>query len=100
VRPPEHIGLERDDIFETIVEKVNFHLYTRQCKALSDVIKSELDSISTTDARPKWQISDRTPLAAGGSNAPSNLQGLCPTCNGRKGAKDPIDFARSMGKLL
>jgi hypothetical protein len=42
VRPPEHIGLERDDIFETIVEKVNFHLYTRQCKALSDVIKSEV----------------------------------------------------------
>jgi 5-methylcytosine-specific restriction endonuclease McrA len=39
-------------------------------------------------------------LARGGSNDISNLQWLCPTCNGRKHAKDPIEFARELGKLL
>lgn len=40
------------------------------------------------------------PLSNGGTNWPRNIQILCPTCNMRKKAKDPIDFARSFGKLL
>lgn len=38
--------------------------------------------------------------ARGGSNWPSNLQILCPSCNLKKWAHDPIEFAKSLGNLL
>jgi 5-methylcytosine-specific restriction endonuclease McrA len=40
------------------------------------------------------------PLALFGSNDKSNLQILCPTCNWKKGAKHPIDYANKIGLLL
>ena len=40
------------------------------------------------------------PVARGGLHVFSNLQLLCGTCNRVKGAKDPLDFARSRGLLL
>lgn len=40
------------------------------------------------------------PLSAGGSNWPENLQLLCPTCNLKKHAKDPISWAQQNGRLL
>lgn len=39
-------------------------------------------------------------LAKGGSNWPSNIQLLCQPCNNRKHAKDPIVFAKEIGRLL
>lgn len=39
-------------------------------------------------------------LARGGTNEPKNLQLLCPSCNSRKWAKDPIEFARELGRML
>ena len=47
-----------------------------------------------------WQIDHIVPLARGGHNWPANLQLLCGPCNRRKSAKDPIDFMRSLGRLL
>lgn len=41
----------------------------------------------------------RVSLSAGGSNDISNMEILCPTCNLRKGAKDPISWANEMGRL-
>lgn len=47
-----------------------------------------------------YNIDHIVAIAKGGSNWPSNLQLTCPTCNSRKHAKDPMDFARECGKLL
>jgi 5-methylcytosine-specific restriction endonuclease McrA len=48
----------------------------------------------------RWHIDHVMPLSRGGEHAPRNLVVACPTCNVRKSAKDPIDWARSLGKLL
>lgn len=40
------------------------------------------------------------PLSKGGSNHSSNICVACPTCNIRKKDKDPLQFARQLGRLL
>lgn len=47
-----------------------------------------------------YHVDHIKPLSRGGHNDRTNLQILCPTCNMRKYNKDPISFARSLGKLL
>lgn len=41
-----------------------------------------------------------TPLARGGRNEDANVQLLCPLCNCRKNAHDPVEWAQSQGRLL
>lgn len=48
----------------------------------------------------QWQVDHKIALATGGTNHRSNLQICCETCNLRKHAKDPVDFAREMGLLI
>ena len=40
------------------------------------------------------------PLSLGGLNIDENIQLLCKSCNLSKGAKHPIDYMQSIGKLL
>ena len=40
------------------------------------------------------------PLALGGTNDITNIQWLCAKCNLSKGAKDPIEWAQKMGRLI
>ncbi len=40
------------------------------------------------------------PIKRGGTNWPRNLQLLCPPCNIKKSARDPLDHMRALGRLL
>lgn len=48
----------------------------------------------------KIHIDHVMPRALGGSNRRSNLQLLCEACNLSKGAKHPVAFAQSIGRLI
>jgi hypothetical protein len=50
--------------------------------------------------KQKFHIDHIVPLSRGGSDWPSNLQCLCPLCNSRKHAKDPLEWARQNGRLI
>ena len=48
----------------------------------------------------KYDVDHKIALCNGGSDWPSNLQILCPPCNGSKHTKDPIAWAQEQGRLL
>lgn len=47
-----------------------------------------------------YHVDHYIPLARGGCHELSNLVIACGPCNRRKNAKDPLDFAREVGRLL
>ncbi len=50
--------------------------------------------------KKKYHVDHIVALINGGSNDRSNLQITCKSCNHKKHAKDPIDFAREIGILI
>lgn len=48
----------------------------------------------------KYHLDHIMPLALGGRHEDSNMQLLTPSCNARKGAKSPEQFARERGLLI
>lgn len=48
----------------------------------------------------KYHVDHIMPLVLGGANGKENLQCLCPACNLRKHAKDPLAWANENGRLL
>lgn len=48
----------------------------------------------------KYHADHIVPVAKGGTSWPDNIQLCCATCNISKGAKDPLDFARYIGRLI
>jgi len=45
-------------------------------------------------------IDHKQPLSKGGANTVDNVELLCPKCNLRKHARDPIEWAQANGRLL
>lgn len=52
------------------------------------------------DVRKNYHVDHIVALANGGKHEPLNIQLLCPTCNVRKWAKDPVTFMQEKGFLL
>ena len=50
--------------------------------------------------KDSFHVDHYVPLAKGGAHELANLVIACPTCNLRKHAKDPLVFAREVGRLL
>lgn len=48
----------------------------------------------------RYHVDHIMPLLLGGAHEPTNVQLLCPTCNVRKWAMHPVDFAQTRGMLL
>lgn len=94
-------------------EKVKVSRKSNEHMRRSSVGKFTLNDIKRIGKAQKWKcayckvsvkenynIDHILAIANGGSNWPANLQLTCRTCNSRKHAKDPMDFARECGKLL
>lgn len=58
------------------------------------------DTVINTKNSKSYHLDHYIPLAKGGENSIQNIVLSCPSCNLSKGAKDPIEFANSIGKLL
>jgi 5-methylcytosine-specific restriction endonuclease McrA len=54
----------------------------------------------STKCKTKYHVDHYKPLSKGGKHEVSNLVIACPTCNLRKNAKDPLEFAASVGRLF
>ncbi len=48
----------------------------------------------------RYHVDHIEPISKGGKHKADNVQILCPSCNVRKSAKDPIKFMQEMGFLL
>ncbi len=94
-------------------EKARLRRHVRRARlkesSIEPIIKRQIDDLFNKQRGrcaicrgklAKRHIDHIKPLSKGGAHAIWNLQLLCPPCNMRKHANDPIDFMQKMGFLL
>lgn len=52
------------------------------------------------NCRSEYHVDHYVPLSRGGAHELDNLVIACPSCNHRKSAKDPLEFAAEVGRLF
>lgn len=68
---------------------------------ISEVIRLQKGKCANCRQKHKRLAVDHIqPLARGGENTRRNIQMLCKSCNSRKHALDPLEFARRQGNLV
>jgi len=69
---------------------------------ISEIRKKQRDRCVYCMARlqGRGDVDHIYPISKNGANHKYNLQLLCSTCNRRKNAKDPIEYAQSLGLLI
>lgn len=92
------------------VSKKTYKHKRRELENKGNLTHSELLNLEKSKSNCYWcnckiigsnyHIDHYMPLSKGGEHTLSNLVVSCPSCNLRKGNKDPIAFAISIGKLL
>jgi len=96
----EHPGCRR-------IEKKNRKLKVRASGRLSPSIVDRLLKfqrgkcpICRVELAGQFHIDHVIPIALNGTNTDDNVQLLCPSCNLSKGAKHPVEFMQSLGRLI
>lgn len=67
---------------------------------IADRIKLQGGCCAYCQKRKKLTVDHIIPLSRGGQHTARNIQMVCRSCNSRKSAKDPIEFAQSIGLLV
>lgn len=109
----EALVLYRAKYYQANKEKSSVSSRNRRCRIRSSEgthTKEDIDRLFVlqkskcanckTNVSKKKHVDHIVPIVGGGSNDRSNLQILCPTCNLKKNAKDPIVWAQQNGRLL
>lgn len=76
---------------------------THSAEDIADIFKMQRKRCAACKSHLKstgYHVDHIFPIALGGSNYRRNLQLLCPPCNLKKHAKDPIAWAQEQGRLL
>lgn len=113
-RNPEKVAAAARAYKEKNRDKINVHKQNRRARKnaaggrLSHGIRAKLMTLQrgkcaecAADLKQTGSHLDHImPLALGGAHEDANIQLLCPDCNRRKNAKDPIAWAQLNGRLL
>ncbi len=74
--------------------------YTASDVAELIILQRNKCACCTKKLNGKYDVDHIVALARGGDNSRLNIQILCPRCNRRKSAKDPISFMQEHGYLI